>query len=104
MHPTSSWFQTPSIGAPTPTSTRIPTHVLNRGSPHVSSEVSTPRGSPGQGRGRPRRPQSSLSLPWSPPRASQQVTPQGSSTTMNQADLQLQLRTLLQDEQQVAAR
>ena len=64
---------------------------------------STPRGRPGHGRGRgrrPRRPQPSPSLPWSPPRPSQQATSRGSPRTLDQADLQRRLRMLLQDQGQ----
>ena len=68
-------FQTPSTGARTPISPRIPSHVFHRASPRVSSgactphrgssglspggRASTPRGRPERGRrrGRPRRPQ-----------------------------------------------
>ena len=72
----------------------------------VEVVVVTPRGRPGRGRGRGRgrrRPQPSPSLPWTPPRPSQQTTPRGSPPrTLNQADLQRRLRMLLQDQQQLA--
>ena len=68
----------------------------------------TPRGRPGRERGRrrgcrrPRRPQPPPSLPWSPARPSQQVTPRGPPRTLNQADLQRRLRILMQDQEQFA--
>ena len=63
---------------------------------------STPRGRPGR-RGR-RRPQPSPSLPWTPPRPSQQGTPRGTPPPriLNQADLQRRLRMMLQDQEQLA--
>ena len=90
-------------GVPAP----LQEHV-HRGSPILSpgggpGRTSTPRGRPGRGRGRPRRPQPSPTLPWSRPSSSQQVTPRGSPTTLNQADLQRRLRMLLLDQQQIAA-
>ena len=73
------------------------------------SRRSTPRGRPGRGRGRGRRrPQRSPTLPWTPPRPSQQGTPRGSWTpgrsprTLGQADLQRRLRMMLQDQEQLA--
>ena len=63
---------------------------------------STPRGRPGRGRDRCRRPNPSPTLPWTPPRASQQATPRGSPRTLNQADLQRRLQILFQDQEQLA--
>ena len=63
-----------------------------------SRRRSTPRGRLGRGR-RPRRPQPSPSLPWTPPSRSQQATP---PRTLGQADLQRRLRMMLQDQEQLA--
>ena len=81
------------------------------GSGGSGSRRSTPRGRPGRGRGRGRRPrrrQRSPTLPWTPPKPSQQATPRGSWSpgrlprTLNQADLQRRLRMLMQDQEQLA--
>ena len=71
-----------------------------------SGRRSTPRGRPGRGRGRgrrPRRQQPSPSLPWTPPRPSQQGTPRGTPPPrkLGQADLQRRLRMMLQHQEQL---
>ena len=63
-----------------------------------SRRRSTPRGRLGR-RQRPRRPQPSPSLPWTPPSRSQQANP---PRTLGQADLQRCLRMMLQDQEQLA--
>ena len=75
------------------------------GSDGSGGRGSTPRGRPGRGRRRPRR--RSPTLPWTPPRPSQQATPRGSWSpgrqprTLNQADLQRRLSMLMQDQEQL---